>query len=404
MSIRYLTSFLLSLLCDVYSPALGVDSLSSLSLSVPAKEPAAEMRVHDDYKAGIDSLLRDPLFERSQVGIYVYDLTADSLVYSHHARQTLRPASTQKIITAVTALQLLGPSYELQTRLYADSKGRIYVRGGYDPLLDSDDLKAFVAALRAEGITALSSPVILDNSFKDVNPRGWGWCWDDKTVPLSPLLYRNRDQFASAFRKALQNGGIKGQITFEEGMVPAKSRLLSRRTHGISEVLGPMMKESDNSMAESLFYQIAAEGSQRPEAGRRDAAKEVERLIREMELDPKDYQIADGSGLSLYNYATPELLASFLRYAYRHKNVYRALLESLPIAGKDGTLERRMRHTPAWGNVCAKTGSVEGVSTLAGYCTTSDGHRLCFSIMNQGLRQLSDGRDFQDRVCIRLCR
>lgn len=404
MSVRFVSSFVLFILFYAYSPVFGTDvGLSASSRSFMAM-PQPVLPSVCDYKADIDSLLRDPLFERSQVGIYVYDLTADSLVYSYHARQTLRPASTQKIITSVTALRLLGSSYELQTRLYVDSKGRIYVRGGYDPLLDGEDLKAFAKALCDEGITSLSSPIILDNSFKDDNLLGWGWCWDDKTVPLSPLLYCNRDQFTSAFHKALQNGGIKGRISFEEGRISGKARMISRRTHGICEVLEPMMKESNNSMAESVFYQIAAQSSKRPASGRRDAAKEVERLIREMGLNPNDYQIADGSGLSLYNYATPELLASFLRYAYHHENVYKALLESLPIAGKDGTLERRMRDTPAWGNVCAKTGSVEGVSTLAGYCTSSNGHRLCFSIMNQGLRHLSDGRDFQDRVCICLCR
>ena len=53
----------------------------------------------------------------------------------------------------------------------------------------------------------------------------------------------------------------------------------------------------------------------------------------------------------------------------------------------------------AAGNVRAKTGTVEGVSTLAGYATAANGHRLCFAIMNQGIRRQSDGRRFQDRVC-----
>ena len=53
----------------------------------------------------------------------------------------------------------------------------------------------------------------------------------------------------------------------------------------------------------------------------------------------------------------------------------------------------------ACGNVVAKTGSVTGVSTLAGYCTTAHGHLLCFAIMNQGLKRTAHGRAFQDRVC-----
>ena len=112
----------------------------------------------------------------------------------------------------------------------------------------------------------------------------------------------------------------------------------------------------------------------------------------------KAYRIADGSGLSLYNYATPELFATLLRYAYASPQILPALYESLPICGEDGTLKKRMRLSTAAGNVRAKTGSVTGISTLAGYCTTAHGHTLCFVIFNQGLIRASHGRAYQDKV------
>ena len=93
-----------------------------------------------------------------------------------------------------------------------------------------------------------------------------------------------------------------------------------------------------------------------------------------------------------------------LRYAYNNDDIYRHLLPSLPIAGEDGTLRKRMRGSAAQGNVRAKTGTVEGVSTLSGYLTTATGNLLCFSIMNQGIRHTSTGRNFQDRVCKALCK
>ena len=70
----------------------------------------------------------------------------------------------------------------------------------------------------------------------------------------------------------------------------------------------------------------------------------------------------------------------------------------------DGTLDNRMRHGYAHGNVHAKTGTVTGVSSLAGYCTAANGHVLCFSIINMGIRHTSSGRRFQDKVCEALCR
>ena len=118
--------------------------------------------------------------------------------------------------------------------------------------------------------------------------------------------------------------------------------------------------------------------------------------------NPDDYYFADGSGVSLYNYASPQLLVSLLRYAYKKKSIYNALLPSLPRAGEDGTLANRMTNSLCVGRIQAKTGTVTGVSTLSGYATTRDGRRLCFSIMCQGQRKARIARDFQDQICAEL--
>lgn len=355
----------------------------------------------------LTQLLNNDIFTRTQVGLYVYDLTADSLVFAHNEQQCMRPASNEKLLTAITALNDLGTDYELRTRLYlsalptdSDSiyTGRIYIRAGYDPLFDADDLHAFAIALKNQGIRHLSSPICLDLSMKDAKRMGWGWCWDDDEVPTTPLLYRNTDTFVDNLRHTLRADSILWDGTVEERTTPPSAHLLCTRSHTIDQVLLPMMKKSNNSMAESLFYQLAAQGGQ-PHAGRKQAVSHYQALISRMGLTPSHYQIADGSGLSLYNYVTPELLGHALRYAYAHPDIYRHLLPSLPIAGQDGTLRKRLRGTSAQGNVKAKTGTVEGVSTLSGYCTTAQGNLLCFSIMNQGIRYTSTGRNFQDRVC-----
>ena len=89
---------------------------------------------------------------------------------------------------------------------------------------------------------------------------------------------------------------------------------------------------------------------------------------------------------------------------YSQDGIYVPLYASMPIAGMDGTLDDRMRRGHANANVHAKTGTVTGVSALAGYCTAANGHKLCFSIINMGIRHSSTGRRFQDRVCEALCR
>ena len=353
----------------------------------------------------LDGLLADPLFERTQVGLYVYDLTADVPLYAHGERQLLRPASRQKLVTAITALDLLGTGYLYATRLsyhgeISDStlRGDLILRGGFDPLLGPSDLRQLADSVLALGIRCVEGDVVFDRSLKDSLAWGWGWCWDDEETPLTPLLCDGRPGLEGEWLTALAAAGIRFTGQQRYAAAGRGARPLACCTHTVDQVLLPMLKESDNLFAESLFYQIAAQsGHHSP--GREEAAQAVGRLLSRLRLEPDDYLIADGSGLSLYNYLTPEALVALLRYAYRDEAIYRHLLPALPVAGEDGTLRRRMKSGAACGNVRAKTGTLEGVSTLAGYCTAPNGHQLCFAIMNQGIRRGADARRFQDRVC-----
>ena len=383
--------------------SVEIDTLDAIESPEDAVKPLSERLL---------KLLDNDIFDRTQVGMYVYDLTADSLIFAYHERQCMRPASNEKIMTAITALSTLGADHTYRTTLSiypeptdTDSvyTGQVCIRAAYDPLFGADDMRAFARSLKEHGITRIASPIVLDLSMKNADRLGWGWCWDDDEVPLTPLLYKNKDRFAEGFRAALHEAGISCNGSVQEGRIPSSAQKLCTRSHHIDQVLLPMMKQSNNSMAESLFYQMASHRTSQP-ASRKQGVQCVNELISRLGLTPSHYQIADGSGLSLYNYLTPELLGNMLRFAYRNEAIYRHLLPSLPIAGEDGTLRKRMRGTRAQGNVKAKTGTVEGVSTLSGYCTTAAGHVLCFSIMNQGIRHTSTGRNFQDRVCRTLVR
>ena len=163
----------------------------------------------------LDSLLRDPLFERSQVGMSVYDLTDDRPLFARGQQQRMRPASSMKVLTAVSALELLGADYRLATTLQAsgdpDDSARvnhIYIRGGMDPLFGRDDLRSLVEALRERGVRTIVGDVVLDVTMKDTTLLGWGWCWDDKSKPLTPLIYRRGNKFADHWLRALSEAGI----------------------------------------------------------------------------------------------------------------------------------------------------------------------------------------------------
>ena len=353
----------------------------------------------------LDSIVSDPVLERTQLGLYVYDLTEDRPIYEFGHRQTLRPASCQKIVTAVTALDRLGTDYSYRTSLLLEGTmedsllcGNIIVRAGYDPLFSAEDMQAFARALRREGVRAITGDVVLDISMKDTLRWGWGWCWDDGKLPLTPLLYEGGTHFRRRMAEVLAADSLSVLGVWRTGQPTTDTREICVRQRSIDAVLLTMMKESNNYYAESMFYQLAAR-SRKPFATRREAIAEINALVRQMGFDPADYQMADGSGLSLYNYLSPELLVGFLRYAYQHPDIYRHLLPSLPEAGADGTLRKRLRGTAAAHNVRAKTGTVTGVSSLSGYCTAADGHILAFAIINQGVRRAQVGKNIQDAVC-----
>lgn len=362
-----------------------------------------------NIQAKIDRLLTHDMFQTSQLGLMIWDLDADSALYRFNERQLMRPASTMKAITAITALDRLGGSYQFKTELcytgQVDScvlQGDVYCVGGFDPRFNTDDMRAFVEGLHKMGIDTIRGNLYADKSMKDADLLGEGWCWDDDNPVLSPLLISRKDQFMDRFYTELRKAGIYLAGAIGNKRKPHEASCIVRRFHTIDQILMRMMKESDNLYAEAMFYQLAASTGNHP-ASAKSAKAVIRQLVNKLGLDGSRYRFADGSGLSLYNYVSAELEVRLLRYAYENENIYNHLLPSLPIAGQDGTLRRRMRSQFTSGNVRAKTGTLEGVSSLCGYLTASNGHRLCFSIINQGVMHAKNGRKFQDKVCSILC-
>ena len=340
-----------------------LDSLAADTLKLPWPE---------SVQVGIGKLLESKMFETSQVGIMVWDMDADSCIYKHNERQLMRPASTMKLLTAITALDKLGGSYQFKTQLkYTGTiedgvlTGDVYCVGGMDPRFNSDDLTAFVNSLKDMGVDTIRGNVYADRSMKDA--------------------------------------GIEYEEMYASSKTcPANAFTICTRFHTMDQVLHKMMKESDNLYAECMYYQIAASTGNRPASAK--SARNVERqLIHKLGLDASRYRLADGSGLSLYNYLSAELEVMMLRYAFRNDNIKQHLIHSLPIAGVDGTLKKRMKSGSVHGNVKAKTGTLTGIISLAGYCTAANGHELCFSIINNGIMHGSNARHFADKVCNLLC-
>ena len=166
-----------------YSLSLIFAATSLLCLQAQTEQVVADTVTTDtaavvlpwpqNVQARLDTLMLEPLLESTQLGMMVYDLTADSLLYSVGAKQTLRPASTMKLLTAVTAIDLLGGEYKLNTSLrymgtVMDSvlTGDLICVGSLDPMFDANDMRAFVESVRGLGVDTIRGRLVAAPSFR----------------------------------------------------------------------------------------------------------------------------------------------------------------------------------------------------------------------------------------------
>ncbi len=159
-------------------------------------------------------------------------------------------------------------------------------------------------------------------------------------------------------------------------------------------------KISDNLSAELLLRALSFNHSGKNASAKNGIAL-VDSLITLTGLNPKNYTIVDGSGLSFYNLLSAELLTEVLKYFYyKEPKNFEKLFISFPISGYDGTLKNRMKEGPTYKHVFAKTGSLSGVSNLSGYLKSRNNHLIAFSILIQNYTGSSNqARIIQDNIC-----
>lgn len=441
----------------------------------------------------MDDLVRQLLPKGSEVGICVYDLTDKTTVYDYRADKLARPASTMKLLTAITALSR-GANEPFRTEVWTRGTlvgdtldGDLYVVGGFDPELDEEALDSLVQSVARAPFKVVRGHIYGDVSLKDSLYWGHGWLWDDNPASfqpyLSPLmlckgvltvkatpgergetaslecvpassyytltnetrsrtpsagrfgmtrnwleggnhvvvkgnvdvsregeinLARSQDFFMHTFAERIQQKGVACTTpgyAYAELQTDSLCTRIATHTTSMQAVLNRMLKASDNLNAEAVLCRLGTKVTGGRHVSADDGLAAIAALIRRMGHDPQQYRLADGCGLSNYNYISPELLVAFLRHAYARTAVFQRLYKALPTAGVDGTLRRRMTQgSPAYKQVYAKTGSFTGISCLAGYLKTSRGRWMAFAIMNQNVILGREARRFQDKVCETLMR
>jgi len=203
-----------------------------------------------------------------------------------------------------------------------------------------------------------------------------GGKWEGRLAVGDPALCAAR-----VFAEVIEARGVRvmGGVSTSSAPLPSDARVLA--THdspSMAEIVRVVNKKSQNLHAEMLLrlvgLKVKGEGS--TEKGHEAVAD----LAKRLGVPDAGWGLADGSGLSGADLLTPRGLVALLAVMDRHPHAA-AFRDSLPIAGVDGTLEKRMKGTPAEGRVAAKTGTLRLAHALAGYVTTVRGERLAFAIV-----------------------
>jgi D-alanyl-D-alanine carboxypeptidase/D-alanyl-D-alanine-endopeptidase (penicillin-binding protein 4) len=361
-------------------------------------------------------------------GAFVYNATdRDSVLrLRHRTARTL--ASNTKIFTSTAALAQFGTVGTLPTEVRGGGDlmpdgtwtGNIYLHGGGDPTFGSKrfvqraygggaTVEQLAVALKAAGFKRIEGRILGDESRFD-SRRGTGYSGFRTSLdiggPLSGLSYNrglasesgrafqsNPPAFAAGkLGSALKARGVKVTGKPKAGLAPADARVLaSVDSPPMARIVRIMNKPSDNYFAEMLEKDVGFLASSKGStaAGARATTRFARRLGAVVHL-------VDGSGLSRSDRASPYRVGRLL-LSMRNRDEFSAFFNSLPIAGRDGTLATRMRHGPARNRCRAKTGSLSNVSALSGYCTARSGDVYVFSILMNRVN-VGGARHIQDRM------
>jgi D-alanyl-D-alanine carboxypeptidase/D-alanyl-D-alanine-endopeptidase (penicillin-binding protein 4) len=365
----------------------------------------------------------------SASGAYVYDISAGKQIFAWRAGTPRILASNTKLFTSAAALTRFGPEGTLGTEVLGDGqladdgvwRGNLYLRGGGDPTFGSSTftrkfygggatVQQLAKLIDAAGIARVTGHVYGDESRHD-SLRGGpdsGYGVSIWVGPLSALSYNRglATEGGSAFQTsppafaaarlddALEARGIKVKGKPAARTAPGGLDVLaSVDSPPMARIIKLMNKPSDNFFAEMLAKDVAMQVNGRGTTS--SGAALIAGFARRL---GSGAQLVDGSGLARGNRASPYRVVRLLRAMYkREQEQSDAYIDSLSIAGRDGTLVDRMRRGPARDRCRGKTGTLSDVSALSGYCEVTSGNTWVYSILMNRVSP-TGARVLQDRM------
>jgi serine-type D-Ala-D-Ala carboxypeptidase/endopeptidase (penicillin-binding protein 4) len=363
-------------------------------------------------------------------GLLVVDAESGATVCAAAPGRPRSLASNMKLFTTATALSRLGPEARIPTKVFRDGKvdtagvlhGSLYLQGGGDPALGTPgfydgylaglgtNLFALTPQIKAAGIEKVTGRVYADDTIFD-RLRGVadsGYATSSYIGPLSGLAFNSGFRgstsssgfasdpaklAASKLVRSLRGAGVDVSTQVALRPTPAYAeRVAMVRSPILTRIIDTTDVWSDNFFAEMLIKLLGARfgGAGTTAAG----AQVVESFAAS---HGSGVHAVDGSGLTRSNRASPRQVVSLL-LAMRQDPAGEDFIQDLALAGHEGTVDDRMHGTAAYGRCRTKTGTITGVSNLSGYCFNRSGRIMAFSILMNGVGNLSLAHLDQDRI------
>jgi len=356
--------------------------------------PAGAALAPESIPAAFDELLKVPTL--SNPAMIVIDGTTGQVIYEKNIYSQRKPASVMKVLAASVTLEYLDPQSIFNTTIsIVPTDKTVVIRGSLDPWISLDHTVA-------RKMNRASLPYMGFNTLSAVKKANGG-SLKNYTILYSNLYSQDVANLKAFWLKRGFKPTFKA-VSDEETLVAEGELVASENSPPVIEILDWMMLWSDNLLAERLA-RLSARA-----AGYSLDIKGVNTIYRSLlahlEIDDSKLIVADASGLSKKNRVTAKLIGELL-YKIRKEEKFAPLYDSLPIGGVSGTLRNRFITTApsAVGLVHAKTGTLNGTATLAGYVQSTDREYVFVTIADDialGNSALNKARAAIDRVLGRI--
>lgn len=355
------------------------------------------------------------------VSLLVSDM-AGRTVFAVAPEEPRLPASATKLVTAAAALMTLGPDHRFVTTVEATGAvrgsrlhGDLILRGGADPVLATPayardvapdrprtPLDRLAARVAASGITAVTGDLVADPTLlgggalattwkeeylsdRDARPVGGltvdaGLDVDPEESAVTGLARDPARRAATALRSLLAERGVevRGAVRVAQRPTEATSEVARIASPPLGVLLGHMVRESDNHLADTLLRTVGA--SLGGDGSWDSAGAAASAVLEHLGVGAEGAVLADGSGLSRANRLTAGQLVALHRVMSRSR--FGSLWSGLmAVAGRSGTLEERLAGTVAEGVLRGKTGSLDDVTTLVGSVYGPDGRHHDLAVL-----------------------